>query len=45
MGILAFYYVNLSHDVIGFSKIANQFPPVSTGMADLMILAATAISQ
>lgn len=43
MGILAFYYVNLSHDVIGVTKIANQFPPVSTGMADLMILAATAI--
>ncbi len=43
MGILAFYYVNLSRDVIGVTKIANQFPPVSTGMADLMILAATAI--
>lgn len=43
MGILAFYYVNLSHDVIGVTKIANQFPPVSTGIADLMILAATAI--
>lgn len=45
MGILAFYYVNLSRDVIGVTKIANQFPPVSTGMADLMILAATVISQ
>ena len=43
MGILAFYYVNLSRDVIGVTKIANQFPPVSTGMADLMLLAATAI--
>ena len=42
-GILAFYYVNLSRDVIGVTKIANQFPPVSTGMADLMLLAATAI--
>ena len=38
-----FYYVNLSRDVIGVTKIANQFPPVSTGMVDLMILAATAI--
>ena len=36
MGILAFYYVNLSRDVIGVTKIANQFPPVSTGMADLV---------
>ena len=45
MGILAFYYVNLSRDLIGVTKIANQFPPVSTGMADLMILAATVISQ
>lgn len=38
MAILAVYYVNLGNHVIGVSRIANQFPPVSTGMADLMIL-------
>lgn len=44
MGILAFYYVNLSRDVIGVTKIANQFPPVSTGMADLSIISFIVIS-
>lgn len=38
MAILAVYYVNLGNHVIGVSRIANQFPPVSTGMADLMLL-------
>lgn len=38
MVILAVYYVNLGNHVIGVSRIANQFPPVSTGMADLIIL-------
>lgn len=38
MMILAVYYVNLGNHVIGVSKIANQFSPVNTGMADIMIL-------
>ena len=38
MMILAIYYVNLGNRMIGVSKIANQFPPVNTGMADIVIL-------
>lgn len=38
MMILAVYYVNLGNRVIGVSKIADQFSPVNTGMADLIIL-------
>lgn len=38
MTILAVYYINLGNRVIGVTKISDQFPPVNTGMADLMIL-------
>ncbi len=36
--ILAVYYTNLANQVIGVTKIANQIPPVSAGMATLVIL-------
>lgn len=38
MGLLGFYYVNLARHVIGVTYIADQFPPVNTGLADLVLL-------
>lgn len=44
MGFLGLYYLNLAHDVIGFTRIADDLlPPVSTGMADAVLLFSAAI--
>ena len=43
VGLLAFYYINLAQRVIGVSNIADQLLPVSTGMADIVILLSMAL--
>lgn len=44
LGLLGFYYMNFAQDLIGFTRIAEELlPPVSTGMADGMLLLSGAV--